>query len=276
MKGMAREPDAGTAGDTEKAVLAVSLAGVAGFVDVVGYLSLFGIFTAHMSGNSAELSAKLGHGALSPALTRGLAVLFFVLAVAAGAAVIEGLARAGVRSPTSVTLTVEILLLVALVASGKWWLQAGLRVGTAPFFVLMALAVGAMGLQTASLRRVGGRTVRTTYVTGMLTALAESAVGYVFLRRDLRRSPGGPRPDRKELRAAGHRALLLAGIWCAYIGGGVAGAVLERRWRLDALLIPAAVLVVVVAVDLLRPVRPVAAGGFGHRRRGESPPPVRP
>ena len=251
----------GVADDTEKAALAVTLAGVAGFVDVAGYVSLFGIFTAHMSGNSSELGASLGHGAFSEALTRGLPVLFFVVAVAVGAAVIEWLARRGMRSPTSVTLSAEILLLGALMAYGRRCLRAGLVIGTGPFFGLAALAVGAMGLQTASLRRVGGRTVRTTYVTGMLTSMAESGVGYLFLRRDLRRREPGDRPGRRAVRAARRRALLLAGIWCAYLGGGVAGAVLERRWRLDAFVVPTVVLAVVVTVDLMRPVRPAPAGG---------------
>ena len=39
--------------EREKAWLAVLLAWVAGCVDAVGYLMLFHLFTAHMSGNSA-------------------------------------------------------------------------------------------------------------------------------------------------------------------------------------------------------------------------------
>jgi uncharacterized membrane protein YoaK (UPF0700 family) len=187
-------------------------------------------------------------------------VVFFVVAVAVGAAVIECLARTGFRSPTVVALMGEIGLLVGLMVYGTWRLQVGLGVGGPAFFGLVALAVGAMGLQTAALRRVGGRTVRTTYVTGMLTSMAESAVGYLFLRRDLHRARSAEPSDRRDLRAAGRRVVLLAAIWCSYIGGGVIGAVLERRWQLHALVVPTVVLVAVVVVDLLRPVQPAPAG----------------
>ena len=44
---------------------------------------------------------------------------------------------------------------------------------------------------------------------------------------------------------------------------GVAGALFEHRWHINALIVPTVVLVVVVAVDLFRPVRPAPPGGIG-------------
>lgn len=54
------------------------------------------------------------------------------------------------------------------------------------FYSLVALPAFAMGLQDAALRRVGGRTVRTTYVTGTLTNLGEDCVAYLYWLRDRR------------------------------------------------------------------------------------------
>ena len=44
------------------------------------------------------------------------------------------------------------------------------------YYALAALAVAAMGLQTAALRHVAGVAVHTTFITGMVTSLAEEVV----------------------------------------------------------------------------------------------------
>jgi uncharacterized membrane protein YoaK (UPF0700 family) len=233
-------------------------------VDVVGYLRLFGIFTAHMSGNSAAFGAAAGRGELSEVVLRGLPILFFVVGVAMAGAIIELLTRAGIRSPTAVALTAEVLLLLGLMSYGSR--HGGPRLGTRPFFVLVALAVGAMAIQTAALRRVAGRTVRTTYVTGMLTRLAEGVVNYGFLRLDVRQGRIPTAAGRERLRSARGRIALLAAIWAAYAGGGVFGAVLDEWWRLGALGVPVVVLVVVILVDVTRPIRPPQPGEEPLRR----------
>jgi uncharacterized membrane protein YoaK (UPF0700 family) len=42
--------------------LAFPLAGVGGFVDAVGFLTLAGLFVAHMSGNTIRLGVFVGEG----------------------------------------------------------------------------------------------------------------------------------------------------------------------------------------------------------------------
>ena len=60
-----------------RAAAAPALAAVAGFVDVVSYISL-NVFTAHMSGNSARLGVYLSRGAYHDVLVAAFAVGVFV------------------------------------------------------------------------------------------------------------------------------------------------------------------------------------------------------
>jgi uncharacterized membrane protein YoaK (UPF0700 family) len=94
-------------------------------------------------------------------------------------------------------------------------------------------AVAAMGLQTAALRSAAGIPVHTTFITGMVTSLAEEVVATV----------------RRDGTDAARRARVHGGLVGAYLLGAVAGSALESVWALWALTVPLAVLgVLIVAV----------------------------
>lgn len=247
--------------------LAVALASVAGFVDAAGYLAL-NIFSAHMSGNSARLGVYLSGGIFQEGARAAYAIVLFVIGIAVGTATVELLVRTGRRSAASVVLGAEVLLLVILAVVGDVVAAHG-RISQAPaaFYPLAGLAVLAMGLQTSTLQRVSGRTVRTTYVSGMLTNLAEEAVAYVLGSQT---DSGGHHPSFVEgelgLRAGPaslRRIRLIAAIWVAYVAGAVVGGWLERTISPSCLGVPAAVLVVIVFVERREAVRhdPAPTGG---------------
>jgi uncharacterized membrane protein YoaK (UPF0700 family) len=228
--------------DTEKAWVALALALVGGFVDAVGYITLLGVFIAHMSGNSAAMGAHFGQGKAMAGLARATPIPLFVLGVAGGALLIEVLARRGVRSTAAVVLGVEALLLLAVMLVG----DASLSHGTVAaqrgwtFYGLIVLAATAMGLQTSALRRLAGQTVRTTFVTGMLTHLGEEAAKFVF-------------PSTRAT-ASGPRLRLLVLVWVSYAAGAIVGGWGHDQWSLNALVIPLAILAALIAVDLVRPI----------------------
>ncbi len=114
-----------------------------------------------------------------------------------------------------------------------------LRFESAAFYLLALLAVSAIGLQTAVLRDVAGAPVRTTFVTGMLTHLAEDTVAWL-------RARGAS--DTATVDAARTRVGLHGGIWGTYLAGAVADGFAERHWHFWALLVP----VLVVRVWPLR------------------------
>jgi uncharacterized membrane protein YoaK (UPF0700 family) len=108
-----------------------------------------------------------------------------------------------------------------------------------------------MGWQNAALRRVAGVPVHTTFVTGILTHLAEESVNGWYAWRDLRRAGEARHPD-DAVTVAFRRARLHGGVWASYLGGGVLGAFLALHWDLWSLTLPLAVLLVLIVVDVAR------------------------
>ncbi len=232
----------------ERALVAPVLAAVAGFVDAVGYISL-DLFTAHMSGNSARLGVYVARHAFGDALVAVFAVAMFVASIVLGTALMELGTRARLVAPEVGVLLVQAVLLAAFTVAGGLVAVHG-RVPHQPagrFYALVACVVVAMGLQTSSLQRLSGRTIRTTFVSGMLTTLADTIVAVTVTRLPRRPGNGTPSYVRDELGIRGGeqdrvQVLLIVGLWTAYAGGAIGGAVLHGRWALAALWVPIGVL----------------------------------
>jgi uncharacterized membrane protein YoaK (UPF0700 family) len=241
--------------ERDRIPLALALAWVAGSVDAIGYLTLAGLFTAHMSGNSARLGVRLGQGDLSTAVPLVVAVALFVLGVALGATIGELAARRRVESVAAVLLLVQAALLAGFLAFAETALRetAVTRWSGVDFYVPAALAILSMGVQLTVLQQVAGVTVRTTYVSGLLTRFAQESVEWLLALR------GG----RRRL-AARARALLLISLWFAYAAGATVGALADGRWGAWALVMPLALLLLGVALDVRKPLR---SGVYGSGER---------
>jgi uncharacterized membrane protein YoaK (UPF0700 family) len=148
-------------------------------------------------------------------------------------------------------LGVEAVLILVFMLVGEAVLDGRTAAGgTWDYYVLAIVAVLAMGVQSASLRRVAGIPVHTTFVTGILMNMAEETVNGWFATRDARRT--GTVGAGNAARSSFQRARLHAGVWLSYLGGGVLGALLTLRWDLWALTLPLAGLTVLIALDLRR------------------------
>jgi uncharacterized membrane protein YoaK (UPF0700 family) len=232
--------------------VAFPLAWVGGYVDAVGFLTLAGLFVAHMSGNTVRLGVFVGDGDWSLAAQRLVPIIAFTFGVAGGIALSEALRRRSAPAPAARVLSVEAGLLLAFILAGQAVLDGR---GTAPgswnYYLLAIIAVLAMGLQNAAMRRIADVPVHTTFVTGMLAHIAEEAVNGLYAWRDAQRE--GATPDADDAaRAAFRRVRLHGGVWLSYLAGGVLGALLALRWDLWVLALPLAALAVLIGVDLAR------------------------
>lgn len=244
-----------------QASTALLLAFAAGTVDAVAFIVLHHIFTANMTGNTTKLGIAIGHGNGAAVVPLVVAVVVFVVAIVAATATIELTARRARRSTAAPMLTLEAALLAALMVVG----HRTIRNNTAPdhtiggFYTMLTLAVFAMGAQTASLTKAFGQTLRTTYVSGLLTTFAQEVLNAV--------SPP-PRGHRSYLRdelglGTRRRSLTLVGlhltVWTAFLGGATWGGFGEGRWTTWPLAAPVAALLAAGAIDIRRPLHRTAS-----------------
>jgi len=255
----------------ELGIVAVVASWTAGFVDTVGFLLLSDILTANMSGNTVRIGVSAVTTNGFEALRRGWPVLIFVVGLIVSATIHEYGARRKFLSTSAITFGLEALLLVGFdvlyVIRGS-----SIKTGTSFFTAAAALAF-AMGLQNATVTRVGALSVKTTHVTGTLTKFAEGASQFFFWIHDRLRA-AGPYRWRRVLRVAPYQksfreAVLMLLLWVAFIVGAICGAAGQVYFGHFALAPPVVAAVALAAVDLARPIAASEEHKMSGPRRGE-------
>jgi uncharacterized membrane protein YoaK (UPF0700 family) len=246
-------PELGTSG---KVPLALSLTAVGGFVDAVGYIVLFEIFTANMSGNSIHVGMFLAQRDWIDVVRNGCAITSYFVGLMVTRIAIEVAGRAGRKRIASLTFGVEAVLL-AIFAHATPALSGGQMqdLRSPEHFLLIGLLAFAMGTQAATLTRVGALTVYTTFVTGTLTKLSQSLTRVVFWFHDERSMSGMShtvgqlfsQPDTRD-------SIMLMCTWGSYVFGAALGTVLKLRLELRALYVPVVVLAAVILLDQVWPI----------------------
>jgi uncharacterized membrane protein YoaK (UPF0700 family) len=238
------QEDAANSGTTTKAAVALLLTFVAGYVDIVGYLALYQVFTANMTGNTVHFASNLVHSRWQDALLAGSMIPIFVVGSVVGRAIIEVGARNRIRRIASLTLSIEALLIGFASLAPPRTSAPDIEIGC-----LAALAF-AMGIQTAALTRIGPLTIHTTFVTGMLNKLAQLLSHSMFLAYD--RVRGEKRVIDAQLKVR-RQALFIFSIWLTYFVGAIVGTMTETDFGLRALLIPIVLLAIAILADQVSP-----------------------
>lgn len=148
--------------------LGVGLGFTAGYVDTVGFVSLFGLFTAHVTGNFVLIGSELArpsHGVL----IKFMAFPAFVGAVALTRMIMIWLERSG-RAPLRTLFAVQISFLTAFMLLGYFALP--IQATDTPVVLLAGMAgAAAMGVQNAASRLAFSDIAPTTVMTGNVTQL---------------------------------------------------------------------------------------------------------
>ncbi|MBV8033623.1 YoaK family protein [Roseateles sp.] len=160
---------------------AALLALAAAYVDTVGFIGLFGLFTAHVTGNFVLIGAELvsHHDKI---LTKLLALPVFLLSVLLTAQVEHMLQRRG--KPATMLLLVVEAVIIAVAALAALGLPAP---GQPDDVVTMSLGftlIAAMGVQNALMRTSLAGPVQTTVMTGNATQAAIDLLAMTTGRAD--------------------------------------------------------------------------------------------
>jgi uncharacterized membrane protein YoaK (UPF0700 family) len=228
-----------------KLIVALMLTFASGLVDIIGYLGVFHLFTAHLTGTTVHLGQKLVSHGWDEALGAAVIVAAFMGGSLLGRAAIEIGSRRRIQGIASVTLAIESIVLLCVALTSSAFLLG-------PYGGI-ALLAAAMGIQTATLTGVGPLTVHTTFVTGMMNKIAQLVSHILFRSYDLRNSQSPSAVSRQDQRRDIEMTVFLAAIWCCYVGGAAFGTWSFNIWRLDALFVAIALLILSLVVDRFWP-----------------------
>jgi uncharacterized membrane protein YoaK (UPF0700 family) len=231
-----------------KGRIALLLSFSAGFVDIVGFLAVYRAFAAHMTGNTVHLGNDLIEGNWGGSLVAVTVLGSFVAGSVLGRMIIEAAARRKLRTVASLTLGAEALMLVGCVLLSS---VASAHRSAGETCLLLALLAGSMGLQTATLTRIGPLTVHTTFVTGMLNKFAQLVSHALFQSYDLARTQDAA--IRIKRRDTISQASFIFAVWAFYLAGATSGSALASRWTLHALYLPVVLIGFAIVADQFKP-----------------------
>ncbi|MEK6348206.1 MAG: YoaK family protein [Burkholderia sp.] len=202
------------------------LAAIAGFVDTLSFVALYGLFTAHVTGNFVLIGA--GAGGYGQGILLKLAVFpAFVAGVAGSSLLVRALPRHHVRHGARLLHAAQAALMLGFCLAGV----AASPVNAPDSLAVVAagmLGAFAMGVQNAHPRLIGRPGVPNTVMTGNVTQAILDVVDLL--------SAGAPEAVRRTARA--RFAKMLPAI-AAFALGAAAGALGWRQIGFWALLAPA-------------------------------------
>ncbi|MGO4327692.1 YoaK family protein [Cupriavidus sp. 2TAF22] len=212
-------------GDLAAGTRGCLLSFVAGYVDVVGFTALFGLFTAHVTGNFIMIGVELtGHS--NGLMTKLLALPTFVVAVGA-TRLLERWLQGRQQPVVTVLIALECAFLLLFMGAGLEAPHAGAdaALGT----VAGLLAVTAMGIQNALSRTALADLGPTTIMTGNTTQIVIDMV-------DL----AAATPEQKKAILARLRKMVPA--LAGFAAGAVLGALAFTAVSFWCVLLPVALL----------------------------------
>lgn len=221
-----------------KAGVALALAFAAGCVDIIGFIRFGHAFTAHLTGETVHLGQGVIEAKWEEVSKAGVIIAIFVTGSIVGRTIIEVGSRAKVRSAAMMCLLLEgALIAVVIPCSRDQMLSLG-------------LLAAAMGVQTATLTRLGPLTVHTTFVTGMLNKFAQLISHVCFLTYDVVRGSDTAAASRAKVFS---QSRFIFAIWLLYLLGAAVGTLTTSRWGVYALMLPVMLTSVLACVDLISP-----------------------
>jgi uncharacterized membrane protein YoaK (UPF0700 family) len=210
--------------------LSFGLAFVGGYGDAASVV-LAKTFTGHVTGNLVLGAIAVAAHDWRAMLAHLSAILTFLVGVLLTAVIVRPL-KAWPSWPLLPTVMgMEVILIVAATLAVAYDVAHGIEI----FVIFVSLA---LGLQNGAFRNVGGISVHTTYLTGMITSIISTeADKYV--------SGVVPAP----VTAPDPKMSFLCGIWIAFVLGAGTGAAMVLHFKALGMLGAALLLIVLILLN---------------------------
>ena len=209
----------------------------AGSTDIIGFLGLDGLFTAHITGNIVVLAAHMVAG--DPAIfSYMLSVPVFMLVLLLTRVLASGLERSGLSTLPPLLLLQLVFLAAFLglgVTAGPWRNADALLAIFAGMFGVAAMAVQNALVQIA-LKSSPTTAVMTTNVTHFMLDLGEMLAG----------------DDATKIATARHRAMHTLPVIVGFATGCGVGALYEAAAGLSSLALPTCLALLAFSMCLMR------------------------
>jgi uncharacterized membrane protein YoaK (UPF0700 family) len=206
------------------------LAAIAGYVDTLSFVALFGLFTAHVTGNFVLIGAEAA-GFGQGAFMKLMAFPAFVAGVVISSLLVKRLGPAAPNRAECLLYAVQATLMLAFCLAGVG-VSPVVHSGSTPVIVCGMIGAAAMGVQNAHGRLVARPGVPNTVMTGNVTQAVLDAIDVL--------SPRAPSDAQAVART--RLGKMLPAI-VAFAAGAIAGALAYRHVGFWALLLPFVVLV---------------------------------
>lgn len=241
---------------TQQARLAITLAWIAGYTNVMTILTL-GTVTSHVSGTTSHLGEDFAAGNLWRAgFWLSLLATFFAGALASGFATELG-RRRGWESIYILPIALQTALLLVFCVGMEVYGDEAASVAWV-FHTMVAVASMAMGLQNATITRISSGVVRTTHVTGVITDLGIETAQAMFWLWDKRHNvpPFNVHGVVRSLRnhPSPRRLFLLGSILGSFALGAALGTLAHEFVPRLAMIPPVIFLGWILFQDLTRPI----------------------
>ncbi|MFC5462642.1 YoaK family protein [Massilia niabensis] len=155
-----------------------SMGFLAGYVDTLGFIALFGLFTAHVTGNFVLIAVSLADPVQTPSLLKLLAFPAFILGVAAARLLVARCERRGTPA-VKPSYLLQLVLLLGFMACGMLAEPVGASPGGAVGALAMLaglLGAAAMGAHSAASKLLLANLAPTSMMTGNVTQLVIDTV----------------------------------------------------------------------------------------------------
>jgi uncharacterized membrane protein YoaK (UPF0700 family) len=211
--------------------LSLGLAFIGGYGDAASFV-LAKTFTGHVTGNLVLAAIAVAAHDWRATLGPLSAIVTFLIGIFLSVLIVRRL-RWSSWPLLPTIMGIEVILIVA----GAFALSSGLAQGVGIFVIFLSLA---LGLQNGAFRRVGGISVHTTYLTGMITRLISTEA-----------EPYASEEFPHDARAHDPKIELLCGIWIAFVLGAGTGAAMGLHFKALGIL-GAALLLIPLALREVR------------------------